>query len=498
MVHRVLSLLRARLGAGPRGGLPVAALLGHGLVGTLLCALVADQLAPWPYALFVVSLVAVLLAIPLLGELGGLLRADEAEEWVAALPVRAAELRIARTIHLAILLWSLALAVLLPAIVLAPAEAAVGARLVLVPAGLGMATLFAALLLAVQALLGGRAEGLLVLFQTALVCATLAGLVLGIGAVPALVELGEPGRAAPAWFAFFPPAWFEAPLAEEGSLLARGALPAAVFVLSLAALALIPAPAAPRGGRREPPLTVLLAPVRALGTRLWVRRAERGMFDLVYDALPREREFVLRTYPMLGIPIAFLAVSASGEGSGAGRADLLALLLFSAGIYLPVLLTQVPGSASHAARWLHESAPVAEEAIVGGTIKAIALRFLVPLYVALFVIAAALGHLGLALRLTLPGALTSLLVLRLTYPVCVSDRPLSVAPDRLRTDLDWFGTLAVIGVALALVAILAQRFVTSLPAVLGLLVVLVAVEAAVGSSRARRAPREPAGEDRGG
>ncbi len=37
-----------------------------------------------------------------------------------------------------------------------------------------------------------------------------------------------------------------------------------------------------------------------------MRKGERGTFDLVWDALPLEREFVLRTYPMFGIPLAFL------------------------------------------------------------------------------------------------------------------------------------------------------------------------------------------------
>ena len=40
---RVLSLFRARLSSGPRGGLPVSALLANALVTSLFCGLVSGS-----------------------------------------------------------------------------------------------------------------------------------------------------------------------------------------------------------------------------------------------------------------------------------------------------------------------------------------------------------------------------------------------------------------------------------------------------------------------
>jgi hypothetical protein len=235
----------------------------------------------------------------------------------------------------------------------------------------------------------------------------------------------------------------------------------AATALALAVLALAPMPAAAPRGRREQLVARLLRPVRALATRLWVRADERAAFDLVYDALPREREVVLRTYPMFGIPLAFLVAAAtdSDPSSASQRADLLALLLFTPGIYLPILLTHVPASASHAASWLLACAPIREGAVVVGAVKALAIRFLLPLYLLLGAIAAAQADLALALRLALPGAAISLLVLQRLYGVVVSGAPLSTAPDRVRTDLDWGGVLLVLAVALTFAAVLANRFV---------------------------------------
>lgn len=478
MLRRTLILLASRLGAGPRGSLPVAPLILPAAISAALCALVSDALPPFAYALFALCLAAALLAVPLLGELGWLLRSDEAEEWISAQPVRPAELRLARTLHLLILVWALAFAALLPAAILAPEAITAGERVLFLPLGIGLATLLAATLLAAQSLLGGRAEGLLIAFQTVIATGATVGLVVLIRLVPVLRELPDPQSAgSPAIWALAP-TWFAAPFAEGATTPGSWLVPAAAFLLAVLALLLIPAPAPRKRRGGELFLAVLLRPIRAVATRFWVRREERAAFDLVYDALPREREFVLRAYPMLGIPLAFLAAASGAEegGGGGGRADLLALLMFSAGIYLPVLLTQVPGSASHAAKWLHETSPVAESAIAAGVIKALAIRFLVPLYATLVLLAAFLGLFDLAARLAIPGALASLATLRITYPICVSERPLSVAPDRLRVNPDWFTPLAVIGIVLALLAGFANRLADSPVAVGGLIGALLVVE----------------------
>ena len=124
---------------------------------------------------------------------------------------------------------------------------------------------------------------------------------------------------------------------------------------------------------------------------------------------------------------------ASALGEAGPRQDgLLAVLLFTPATYLPVLLTQVPISASHRARWIMETAPISRAAVMSGAIKALALRFLLPLYLVLGGLAAWRGGVEFAARLVPVGALVSLLSLRLTYPRCVNEPPLSMPPDQSR------------------------------------------------------------------
>ncbi len=475
---RIRALLDARfaLQAGA-GGWPIAPLMMHAGVAALVGGLVHDQLPLFAFALVALALSAALVAIPLHGEFAYLLRADEAAEWVEALPLRPFELRVARTVHLILLLGLLSLASLVPpAVFIGLSEAGWLVALGLVACGLAQVLALAALLLAVQAIFRGRAEGLLVLFQTALMVAVVAGLVLGLRSLPLLAHLTHFG--ARDWTTLFPPAWFAAPLGGSHAW-----LPLVLGLTALTVLIATPAPAlqTKRGGRSA--LDTLLLPTRTLLTRLWVRDDERGAFDLVYDAAPREREFVLRTYPMVGIPLAFLGVASLGSDP-LRREGFLVLLLFTAGIYLPVLLTQLAGSASHGARWILESAPVPQSAIDAGALKAVAARFLLPLYLVLFGLAWSEVGPERALTWTLPAALLSLAVLRAQYPMCVDALPLSQPPDELEAKLDWSGPMLMISIALTIVAVLAWRFVNHLPAGLGASAVLLGLE--VLSDRATR------------
>ena len=473
MWRRVAILLRARLVSGPRGSSPAAALLAHAVVASFFCALVRDALGPFAYGLFALSLTASLVTIPLIGELGWILRRDPAEDWVGALPVRERERRIARTLHLLAMLWLLALGSLLPAAIFAPDATHLLPRLLLPLLGLGLTTLLAATLLLVQTLLGERAEALLVAFQTLLVVAVVVGIVVGVRSVPELARMPTFGDEHAGFLWFLPPGWFAAPLASAEGQPPRWWLPLGVGLASLAVLVALP-PLAERSGARSSWLSVLLRPARALATRFWVRPDERGPFDLVYDAMPREREVVLRTVPMIGIPLAFLVVASTDEGAAsAERGDILALLLFTAGIYLPILLTHVEASNSPRAAWIHRTAPVPEGAIVSGATKALAIRFLLPLYAVLaFVSWVQSGSPGIVLRLAIPGALLSLWVLRRLYGLCVGGPPLSTTPDSIRFDLDWFGPLGGYALVLTLAAVAANRFLT-LPVALVFVLALV-------------------------
>jgi hypothetical protein len=482
---RALALLRFYLGGHGASQLPVAAVLLPAALSGTLALLIRSDLTPFAFAVCAFSLMVALVAIPLLGELGYLLRADASAEWVEALPLAPRDVRTARALHLVVALGLLALGSLAPAALFAPSELGVLGRIGLVLGGLGLATVLTALLLSAQALLGGRAEPVFILLQTLLVGGVIVGVVLGLQRVHVIAKLDgvEPGSA----LAWFPPAWFAAPFgrpADGSSAAARALLPLALSAGALLLVLFLPRPAVVPPRRSRTLSERLLAPVRALATRFWVGADERGPFDLVYDAVPREREFVLRTYPMLGIPLAFLVAATVGENGG-DREALLALLLFTPGVYLPVLLSQLPASQSHEARWLLDGAPVAEGALSNGAIKALTVRFLVPLYVGLGLLATYEAGPLFALRLTLPAALASLLVMRRLYALCVTDHPLSIAPDRLQTRLEWGGTLFGVAFVLTIVAWLAYRFLGPLEAA-GVVVALALAEWTAGRALRRQ------------
>ena len=477
MWDRVLTVFRAGFAAQwGAGAWPAAPLVAHGTVAAVLCGLAAGALPPYAYGVFALSVCGALVALPLLGDFGPLLRSDPAAEWVEALPVSRTELRLARTLLLLFALAVLSLAALLPAAFFAPA-AGLGARASFVAAGLGQSLLLAAVLLGTQSILGERAEALLVLLQTLLVVGIVFGFVAGLRLLPRIAHLESP---ADSGLEAYPPAWFATALVPASSTipwmwtlapwLAAGA--------ALAILAVSPLPRAPRARTSGGWLAFALSPLRALAVRVWVRREERPAFDLVFDALPLEREFVLRTYPMIGIPLAFLIAGSRGE-SGAAREGLLAVLLFTPAAYLPILLVHVPATASPEARWILETAPVSRSTHARGAVKAVALRFLLPLYAMLFLLAWAEVGLAFAIRLGLPAFLVSTILVRGLYSRFVRELPLSVAPGEIETRLDWTGVLTGLGIGLTLLAILATHFVTSLGAGLGLAAVLLVVERAM-------------------
>lgn len=464
MARRIYALLRARLGAQFSGGVPWAALLAQGSFAGVLCLLARDLVGPWGFSLFALSLSAGLVLLGLLGEFGGVLRHDPAGDWSGALPASELERRLARFALIAVLLVGLSLAVGVPALLFAPAELGASARVALFTAIIAQSIGLAAALLAAAALLGERAEGLLVLMQTAIVAVAAAATFASLRLLGWLhhVELGEvdAGGALAYWL----PAYVAAAIADApaGAPGASSWLPIALALGGALCIAVVPPAPEPRGRSSLTPLARLLSPLRALAARFWVRDDERAGFHLVYDALPLERDFVLRTYPMVGLPLAFFLAGAKG-GAGDSREGLLAILLFTPAIYLPILLAHLPATSSPRARWILEAAPVDPTAIAGGAIKAMAVRFLVPLFLVLGGLAVALAGPGFALRLAPAGFVVTLLVLRALYPHVVRDLPLSVPADEVEVRHDWMGALATVAALLVVVAVLAQYVFASTP-----------------------------------
>lgn len=481
MWDRVLTVFRAGFAAQwGAGAWPAAPLVAHGTAAAVLCGLAAGELPPYAYGLFALSICGGLVALPLLGDFGPLLRSDPAAEWVEALPVSRAELRLARTLLILFAIAVLSLAALLPAAFFAPVHG-IGARAALIAAGLAQSLFVAAVLLGLQSALGERAEALLVLLQTLLVVGIVLGFAVGLRLLPRLAHVDTPAGSG---LGAFPPAWFATALLPGTDGL-WAASPWIAGISSFVLLALCPLPRSPRARASGGWLARALSPVRGLAVRAWVRREERPAFDLVFDALPLERDFVLRTYPMIGVPLAFLIAGSRGE-SGPVREGLLSLLLFTPAAYLPILLVHVPATASPEARWILETAPVSRAAHARGAVKAVALRFLLPLYLMLFLLAWAQVDLAFAVRLGLPAFLLSTILARSLYARFVRELPLSVAPGDIETRLDWTGALAGLALALTLAAILAAKLVTSLAAGLGLAGALLMIERATDARSGER------------
>ena len=493
-LYRLRALLAARFASSADAGLPWAAVTMQVLVAGVLCGLVGDALAPYAYAFFALGVAGLLVAVPLFGESGALLYADEARAWLSALPVRPLEVQIARRLHALAVLAVLSLGAALPAVVFAPAGFGAAARALLALAIVLQTLALAGVLLALLSVAGGRANGLLVLLQTAIFVALAAGGVLGLRHVFALAEV-ETFAALPGAARMLPPAWFAAPFQSAAAGPPLASAPAYLaLAATLAALVLLAAAPGPRvlAAERGPrALAAALAPLRRLALAGWVRPSERASFELVWDALPRESEFALRTYPLLGIPLAFLLAGAE-DGAGPGRAALFALLLFTPAAYLPILLTQVPASRSHRARWLLDLAPAAPSALHHGALKAVVLRFVVPLWLVLALFAAARGGAELALRWAPIGLLLGVLIVRRSWRGTVVDLPLSRSPDDVGADNDVFSNMLAAALALTLAAVAAVKLVTTLPRALAVCALLVLVECAAERAWSRRAAREAA------
>lgn len=459
MWNRVVILLRARLAArGAAETVPIATLFLHASVAAFLCGVVRDALSPYTYAAFALTISSGLVALPLLGEFGALLVHDEADAWVRALPISDLEQRLARALHVLIATLTQSASSLVVAAVFAPSTFTFVDRFELVAQGLLLAATVAATLVWLQSLFSARAPTLLVVLQTLLFGSVIVGAVVGVRFV---TEFGELSAPTSTFVRAFPPALFAAPF--EGQAHIAGAVPWPIVgwwvgALALGSLLVLPSVGAdaPRRGRAWS--SIVFAPLRVLTLRAWVRRDERATFELVFEALAREREVVMRSYPLIGVPLAFLALGARGE-EGPAKEGLAALLLFTSATYLPVLLAHVVVSRSHRARWILDTAPTPRAALQNGAFKALVARFVVPLYVLLAVLTIVQGTLSSAALLVPIAFLLAVAVMRATWDACVHDLPMSNPPEAIEAKLNWGNVLIGSGVVLTIVAVLAWRLV---------------------------------------
>ncbi len=475
MARRIWSLARARLQGewfGEGGGsLPIAPLLFQGMISSALLFVVRGDLDPHGHAVFAFTLLMALSLLSLLGELAPLLAQDPAEEWVAGLPVQPRDIRLSKILVCALIVAIMSLSVSVPAALLAPGDVDWAWRLSLIGLGVVFAGCLTATGLVLHALCQGPRSGLLVLLQAMLFVGMFVGFATTLGQASMLSNWTETSGA---WL-FLPSTWFAGPLAPN-------ALGTATYLLlgfiglSAAILHWAPFPPSVAAHGTRSLLGTALRPLRALASAIWVRPKEQPIFDWIYEGLPAEKDFALRTYPLMAIPLAFLFLGAdasSQQGQG-----LLAILCFAPLTYLPILLLFVPTTAHPAARTLLDSSPLNPNDEAEGARKAVAIRIVLPLYLGLTMLISWLASVELALHLVPPAAGFTVLLMRSLWRHYVERPPLSTPASDLggvwRDDLTGgMFFLAVISVGLAL---LTWRYVPGATGGLILAAILFAVE----------------------
>jgi hypothetical protein len=261
-----------------------------------------------------------------------------------------------------------------------------------------------------------------------------------------------------AWALAVPPAWFGALAAGGPAPLAAVALltplVVAVVLLRLSigyAAALRSHASARRPGEREVRGAGRLA---ALFRRVFVRRDERAAFDLTAILMARERPFRLRSYPLLGFPIA-LVVLALTTRSPHDRLVWLMLLMYAPNLYFPAVVSLLPHTANPEAAWIWRTSPVeARGAAVLGAQKAFLLRFVLPLYALVAVFAVWLWDPVAGLGNAAAAGLVACLFTAFDF-MRLPDLPFTLAPSRTFSQLD---TSRFMGRVLLLAVISSAQF----------------------------------------
>lgn len=448
---RALAVVHAR--AWSTGGHALAGGVAQAVYALALAGLVADGLPAPALFLFAGSIAWGLMTAALAGDVGYSLRYDLGRDWAEALPATGFERRAGRV--LALLGW-IAFQTLTT---MGPAALLVGGLSPLGRLGfLGLALLsnatFVALTLALQAVLLRRLPSLWIAMQTALTAGLLAGAVLFLPQTAQLAGVQGFEDLAASPLMLWPVTWFAASLSHGAPLwmpLLNVGVACGAIGLWLAAPQGVPS-SARTGGL----LDRILAPLASTARRTWVAPSERASFDLVLWALPAEREVALRALPLLGVPLAFLWFGdTAGVGANAAvqREGLLALILFTPAVYLPVLMAYVTASASSRARWLLDLAPLTPEAIHGGAFKAVVLRYILPLYALLVPLAWSQAGGSFVLHIAPLALAVTVFACRGLYGSSVSDWPLSRPPGDVEAPMQLGGHLLGLGVGLAVAAV---------------------------------------------
>jgi hypothetical protein len=456
---RALLLARVRLAQvlPGAGWLPVAGILIHGGLIALVSLVLADALAPALFAALTLALSGLLCTTALLGDLAPLLAVDPAGDWVAAQPVSARDLERARAGVLVLVLGSLGLGGTLPASLFAPENWSLGQRLALPLLGGLQALALASVLTALLRAAGRSATEVAVGLQTLALLGLFAGV---IGALSLLPQLRAVEAIGAPW-SWLPPAALGTLAATAGG--------ASGWVWIAAALALPwlpPAGEAPSRGTQTP-LARLLSPLARLVEGRLLAPTQRAPFRFVEAALPAERDFAVRAWPLGFAPLALLAAGAD-PATEHGR-GLYALACFAPAAYLPVFMTFVPTTATPAARWVLDAAPLRTRDEAIGARWAVFVRVVVPLQLAISGLLLAAVPSEQVLTWTLVSLALSGVVLAMAWSGTVEGPPLSREATELGGAFEGgSGGLLLNALLAGGVALTTWRLAPGIPAALGI------------------------------
>jgi ABC-type transport system involved in multi-copper enzyme maturation permease subunit len=377
-----------------RGGLALTCLL-YLVAGAVTGAAAFGVPDAFLYVSLVQALVMTMLAMALVTDFINLLMHPADADVLATRPVTDRTLLLARVVHVGLYLGLLIGSFSLGPWLLgglaqgAPAWWIAFPLSALLAALLAFTVILAVFLAALRVCSAERVRGLILGAQVLMTIVIVGGYQLAAAALENEGLRTWLSEEKPAMLAL-PPFWFgglTAAMLSEASPLRLALSAAAVAVPTLLAVAV--ARLAGRGfvtglvalGRSESTGVAVgrPGPLRRLGHLLVAPGVERAGFDLFLGMAHRDRQFRMRVYPMLVLPIVFLlafAVRASHGGRGGN--------LWLWGSYLPAvysfsILMQLRFSDTPRARWIFAATPIEHHGLLlSGVVKALCFCFLLP------------------------------------------------------------------------------------------------------------------------
>ena len=170
-----------------------------------------------------------------------------------------------------------------------------------------------------------------------------------------------------------------------------------------------------------------------LGHRLsgWMCRSQEEalFFRFTLNMVKTERDFKLRVYPSLGFSLIFPFIFIFNGLQGSSWAEVTAgksyLFIYFSAMMMPTVLLMMKYSASHQGAWIYAATPVRDLAsLYRGTLKAMVLRLLVPVFLLLSAVFLIIFGSRIALDLVV-AFLNTLLFLMLCFRVLARRLPFS-------------------------------------------------------------------------